>query len=387
MADVFVSYSRSDTARVEMLVRAIEAHGLSVWWDRSLEQGADFGLLIEAEIKAAKACIVCWSEAASGSRWVRGEANLASDEKKYVGALIAPGQAALPFNTLNNANLQSWAGVADDMQLLNLLQEVGRLAGRDDIAARAAGMKQALDDVDARERAVKEAERARLAQEQAAEKARRDEEARQERARLQAIADKNINSDALAYLRLKQRCDRFVDKAAFMDAGRSWRMRRGWQRSLFFYTLILLPTLYVAYLFSPNVLNSEGFAQFISFFITLIIVGIALGISFVASFVVTNIIFNEPKKWLDHYHQKHPWSIAFDPQDKLGWENFYKSDYYWQMVREFEARQDLKDMFKSRETTWSYWETYFKDSARLERHIESRKDLADAEARRRWERR
>jgi len=264
---------------------------------------------------------------------------------------------------------------------------VGRLAGRADIAARAAGMKQALDDVDARERAVKEAERARLAQEQAAEKARRDEEARQERARLQAIADKNINSDALAYLRLKQRCDRFVDKAAFMDAGRSWRMRRGWRRSLFFYTLILLPTLYVAYLFSPNVLNSEGFAQFIYLVITLIIVGIALGISFVASFVVTNVIFNERKKWLDHYHQKNPWSIAFDPQDKLGWENFYKSDYYWQMVREFEARQDLKDMFKSRETTWSYWETYFKDSARLERHIESRKNLADADARRRWERR
>jgi len=34
MADVFVSYARSDKARVAPLVAAIEAQGWSVWWDR-----------------------------------------------------------------------------------------------------------------------------------------------------------------------------------------------------------------------------------------------------------------------------------------------------------------------------------------------------------------
>ena len=33
MADVFVSYARSDKARVAPLVAAIEGQGWSVWWD------------------------------------------------------------------------------------------------------------------------------------------------------------------------------------------------------------------------------------------------------------------------------------------------------------------------------------------------------------------
>lgn len=37
MADVFVSYARSDKARVAPLVAAIEAQGWSVWWDPDLD--------------------------------------------------------------------------------------------------------------------------------------------------------------------------------------------------------------------------------------------------------------------------------------------------------------------------------------------------------------
>ena len=33
MADVFVSYARTDKERVAPLVSAIEAQGWSVWWD------------------------------------------------------------------------------------------------------------------------------------------------------------------------------------------------------------------------------------------------------------------------------------------------------------------------------------------------------------------
>jgi len=166
-----------------------------------------------------------------------------------------------------------------------------------------------------------------------------------------------------------------------MDAGRSWRMRRGWQRSLFFYLLMLGPPAYVAYFFGRQILDEHAFLQLVYSAIILVISLVALGISFLIAIYSTNVIFNERKKWLDHYHQENPWSIAYDPRDKLSWENFYKSDYYWQMVRELEARTDLKDMFKSRETTWSYWEAYSKDSARLESHIEVMKIRADADAR------
>ena len=63
MADVFISYRRDNAARVEPIVRALEAHGLSVWWDRALEHNADFGQVIAREIDGSKAVIVCWMKA------------------------------------------------------------------------------------------------------------------------------------------------------------------------------------------------------------------------------------------------------------------------------------------------------------------------------------
>jgi adenylate cyclase len=55
MADVFVSYARSDKARVAPLVAAIERQGWSVWWDPEIDAGQHFDDQIEAELKAAMA--------------------------------------------------------------------------------------------------------------------------------------------------------------------------------------------------------------------------------------------------------------------------------------------------------------------------------------------
>lgn len=166
MADVFVSYSRADEARVETLVRALEVHGLSVWWDRSLEQGSEFGALIRRELAEAKAVIVCWSDAAAQSRWVQAEADEADNQQKYVGALIAAGRPPPPYNTLNNANLQSWTGNADDLQLLALLRDVGHRAGRADIASLAESEEARLAAESKRAQAATEVERVRTVREQ-----------------------------------------------------------------------------------------------------------------------------------------------------------------------------------------------------------------------------
>ena len=61
MADVFVSYARSDKARVAPLVAAIEAKGWSVWWDPEIDAGQQFDAQIEAALKAAKAVLVVWT--------------------------------------------------------------------------------------------------------------------------------------------------------------------------------------------------------------------------------------------------------------------------------------------------------------------------------------
>jgi hypothetical protein len=59
MADVFVSYSRSDKARVAPLVAAIQAKGWSVWWDPAIDAGQQFDDQIDAELQAASAVLLC----------------------------------------------------------------------------------------------------------------------------------------------------------------------------------------------------------------------------------------------------------------------------------------------------------------------------------------
>ena len=51
MADVFVSYARSDKTRVAPLVAAIQAQGWSVWWDPEIDAGQQFDDQIEVELK------------------------------------------------------------------------------------------------------------------------------------------------------------------------------------------------------------------------------------------------------------------------------------------------------------------------------------------------
>ena len=58
MADVVVSYSRSDKARVAPLVAALEAEGWSVWWDPAVAPGQQFDRMIAGELERAHAVLV-----------------------------------------------------------------------------------------------------------------------------------------------------------------------------------------------------------------------------------------------------------------------------------------------------------------------------------------
>ena len=83
MADVFVSYSRSDKARVAPLVAAIQAQGWSVWWDPAIDAGQQFDDQIDAELQAASAVLVVWTPTSVASRWVRGEARDAASAASW----------------------------------------------------------------------------------------------------------------------------------------------------------------------------------------------------------------------------------------------------------------------------------------------------------------
>lgn len=159
MVDVFVSYARANELRVEQLVIALQAHDLKVWWDRSLENNTDFGAIIDEKIDEASVVIVCWSDQAARSQWVKAEATRARHQNKYLGALFEPCMPPSPFNALNHANFENWNGEADGRVLLTLFRDVGRMCGRDDLTKLADIRQHNLDDEQRRRRAAKEAER------------------------------------------------------------------------------------------------------------------------------------------------------------------------------------------------------------------------------------
>ena len=76
MSDVFVSYKAEDRARVRPLVDALEADGLSVWWDAHIGGGDEWRETIARHLDDARCVIVVWSKRSVGpeGRFVRDEA-------------------------------------------------------------------------------------------------------------------------------------------------------------------------------------------------------------------------------------------------------------------------------------------------------------------------
>ena len=84
MADVFISYSKSDRSRVEALAHRLEESGHSVWWDSSLLAGQNFRDAIKRELEAARAVVVLWTTSSVKSEWVISEAQRALVMAKLV---------------------------------------------------------------------------------------------------------------------------------------------------------------------------------------------------------------------------------------------------------------------------------------------------------------
>jgi TIR domain len=110
MADVFVSYSRSNRDQVTGVSDALEASGYSVWWDRRLSPSDDYAMLIETEIDAAPSVVVAWSATARQSLWVRAEANEALDAGKLVQINLDGSRLPLPFTMLHFLDFSRWGG-------------------------------------------------------------------------------------------------------------------------------------------------------------------------------------------------------------------------------------------------------------------------------------
>lgn len=116
MADIFISYKRSERARVQQIAEFLRAEELDVWFDARLEvgRGEGFDAEIEREVTSAACILVCWTREAIKSIYVKGEAKKGLERAVLVPVLLEPCTLPVPFNAVDTADLQGWSGDKED---------------------------------------------------------------------------------------------------------------------------------------------------------------------------------------------------------------------------------------------------------------------------------
>jgi len=126
LADIFISYSRTDRELIQSLAEALQSEGFTVWWDRDIGGGAEFARAIERELAAAKTIIVAWSEASLGSHWVRDEADYARGEHKLLPLSLDGVLPPLGFRQLHALEFEGWNGTSGHPAFAKLLTSLGK---------------------------------------------------------------------------------------------------------------------------------------------------------------------------------------------------------------------------------------------------------------------
>lgn len=129
MADIFLSYARADRATMLRLAQAVRGEGYEPWWDDEIPAHVAYGELIAQKINASKAVITLWSASAVASEWVRAESEVARGARKLIQASTDGSMPPLPFNLLQAAPLQGWAGEEDHPGWRQIRSSLAALCG------------------------------------------------------------------------------------------------------------------------------------------------------------------------------------------------------------------------------------------------------------------
>ena len=126
MSDVFVSYKAEDRRRVQPLVTALEANGLTVWWDAQIGGGDEWRRSIERELDSAKCVLVVWSKRSTApeGRFVRDEGSRAMERGVYLPVRIDNVRLPLGFGETQALSLSGWRGKTDDPRFQAVLGAV-----------------------------------------------------------------------------------------------------------------------------------------------------------------------------------------------------------------------------------------------------------------------
>lgn len=124
MADVFISYKKSDADRVRPLVTHLRDAGLDVWWDEGIQPSTSWRAEIARQLAAAKCVVAVWTNDSvdhEQGAWVMEEATHGLARKVLAPVrldLVAP---PLGFGEVQYADLAAWGGGADDPRFQHFL--------------------------------------------------------------------------------------------------------------------------------------------------------------------------------------------------------------------------------------------------------------------------
>jgi len=129
MNHIFISYSRADKEKAELLAKIINSKGWEVWWDRKIPPGRQFDDVIEEALKTANCVVVLWSKSSVSSRWVKTEAAEGASRDILVPILLEEVEIPLAFRRIQTANLVNWNGEAENDQFIQIINSIREIVG------------------------------------------------------------------------------------------------------------------------------------------------------------------------------------------------------------------------------------------------------------------
>src|SRR5947209_11005566 len=125
-ADLFLSYKAEDRARLQPLVAALKAEGLTLWWDANIGGGANWQQDIEEHLDSAKCVIVVWSNRSVGpnGHFVRDEARRAQRRGAYLPICLDAVEPPLGFGEIQALPLKGWKGSPSDPRFRAIVDAV-----------------------------------------------------------------------------------------------------------------------------------------------------------------------------------------------------------------------------------------------------------------------
>lgn len=122
MADVFVSFSPLDHARVRPIAERLASLGYTVWWAQQGEPSQAFVDECERQLNASRAVLAVWTHNSRNSTLMFGQAARALDSEKLVQLRLDVMAPPSPFDALPVSDISSerpeWGPLEDALQRL-----------------------------------------------------------------------------------------------------------------------------------------------------------------------------------------------------------------------------------------------------------------------------